>query len=164
MNLLEHTTNWVEGEIVQGKIMFVLGVVVLIGFITIFRSNSALLRGMLVPIGLILLILFGYGGYQIFGRPPHLNMVTDLIEKNPKQAIEQEYKKAEKDDSTYTMLKKVWVTLIVVSAFSYLFFSSNYLHGLSIGLVGLFATTLLVDSILHQRLLSYMKAMEELLR
>lgn len=164
MDLLGHTTTWVEGEVLQGKIMFVLGVIALVGFIAIFRSNSDLLRGMLIPMGLVLLILFGYGGYQIFGRPPHINKVANLINENPKYAIEQEYAKAKKDNSAYTMLKKVWVILVIVSALAYLVFSSNYLHGLSIGLVGLFFTTLLVDSILHQRLLTYMKAMEELLR
>lgn len=163
MNLLDHTTTWVEGEVLQGKIMIVLGILLLAGCIAIFRGNSDLLKGMLIPLGLILLVLIGYGGYQIFGRPLHLNKVADLIDQSPKQAIEQEYTKAEKDNSTYTMLKKVWVALIVISALTYLVFSSNFLHGLSIGFIGVFLTTLLVDSILHNRLLTYMKAMEGIL-
>lgn len=162
MNLLDHTTTWVRGEVYQGKIMIILGIVVLICFIALFKGNSDLLRGMTIPVGLVLLILFGYGGFQIIGRPPHINKVSELLEKSPEKVIEQEYTKAQKDNKTYSMLKKVWVSLIVVSALSYLVFSSNYLHGLSIGCVGLFFTTLLVDSILHQRLITYMRALEKL--
>lgn len=98
MDLIKHTTEWVQGEVLQGKIMLVLGIIILIISIFIFKSDHEILKGMLIPIGLILLILFGAGGFQIIGRLAHISKVENVFAQNPKQAIQQEYEKAIKDN------------------------------------------------------------------
>ncbi len=163
MNLLDYTSAWVKGEVFQGKIMLLIGVVVLVAAIAIFRSDNSILRGTLIPMILMLLIFFGYGGFQTFSRPGHINKVEELHAENPSEAIKQELTKAQSDDKTYQTLKVVWVILIAVSALLYLVFSTPYLKGLSIGLVGLFLANLLLDSTLHFRLQQYLKGLELLI-
>lgn len=163
MNLLDYTTTWIKGEVLQGKIMLAIGVIMLVGAIAIFRSDNTLLRGTLIPMGLILLIFFGYGGFQTFNRPTHIKKVTELFQENPAQAVEQEIAKAEKDHRNYSTLKVVWVVLIVLAAILYVFVSKDYFKGLSIGLIALFLTTLTVDSILHFRLKIYLEQLEKLI-
>lgn len=162
MNLLDYTNTWVKGEVFQGKIMLVIGVVLLIAGIAIFRSDNTILRGTLIPLGLILLIFFGYGTFQTVSRPSHINKVTAVYNESPDKAIEQEFAKAQKDENSYRILKIVWVVLIVVSAVLFLVFSTDYLKGLSIGLIALFLTTLVVDSVLHHRLLVYFEFLKDL--
>lgn len=163
MNMLDYTNAWVKGEVFQGKIMLVIGVILLIAAIAIFRSDNTLLRGTLIPLGLMLLIFFGYGGLQTFSRPAHINKVTEVYNENPDKAIEQEVVKAKKDNKLYRNLKMVWVILIALAAILYIFVSTDYFKGLSIGLVALFLTTLTVDSILHYRLKIYLEHIEKLL-
>ena len=54
MDLLKQTMIWIKGEVWQGKIMLFLGILFLIAFVIIIRSQHDLLRGMLIPLGLLL--------------------------------------------------------------------------------------------------------------
>ena len=162
MELIDYTNNWVRGEVFQGKVMIGLGILILVAGISIFRSDHEFLRGMLIPLGLILLILIGYGGMQVVVRPNHVEKVQTLMEQSEEKAIDQEYQKAVKDNKAYSTLKPVWAVLIVVSVVLYFIFSTLYLKGLSIGIMGLFMTLLTLDSILQYRLDIYFTALKEL--
>lgn len=72
MNLLEHTTTWVNGEVLQGKIMLGLGILLLGATIAIFKSEHELLKGSLIPLGLLTLMLCSsfrfLGGHRTFRK------------------------------------------------------------------------------------------------
>ncbi len=162
MELIQYTSEWVKGEVNQGKIMLILGVVLLIVIVFIFKNNNEILRGMLIPFGLILLIFLGYGGFQTFSRPNHLTKVTKSYKENTINTIQKEYEYAEKGDKSYTQLKPIWAILIVVSVALYFILSKDYFKGLAMGLMLLFLTTLILDSIMHNRLKTYLKGITEI--
>ncbi len=89
MELIQYTSEWVKGENVQGKIMLILGVVLLIASVFILKGTNEIFRGMLIPFGLILLIFFGYGAFQTFSRPNHLTKVTESYKENTKNTIQK---------------------------------------------------------------------------
>lgn len=161
MNLLAHTTTWVKGEVSQGKIMLGLGALILAIVIGFFMSDLAFLQGMLIPLGLIFLFLTGYGSMQVFVRPKHIPKVKTLFEADAAAALDQELTKALKDHKTYSMLQKfVWPALMLIAVGLYFFFSEAYYKGLSIGLLALFTTGLSLDTVLHNRLKIYLKALQ----
>jgi len=162
MQLIQYTSEWIKGEVNQGKILIILGVVLLIISFFIFKNTNEILRGMLIPFGLILLMLFGYGGYQIFSSPNKLTKVTDSYKENAKNTIQKEYEYAQKGDKSYTQLKPIWAFLIVVSVALYFIFSKDYFKGLAMGLMVLFLTTLILDSVMHYRLKTYLKGITEI--
>lgn len=163
MELIKYTSEWVKGEVFQGKIMLVLGCLLLVAGISIFRSNNELMKGMLIPIGLIIFMLIGYGSMQTIVRPKHIHTVSKISSENSKLAIEKELSKAIKDDNTYRILKVVWTICIVVAIILYFIFSQHYYKGLGIGLIGLFLSMLVLDSVLHYRLEVYLKGLKELI-
>ena len=162
MELIKHTTNWVNGEVFQGKTMLALAVIVGLLAFFIIRNNNEILKGMLIPMGLIMLILIGYGSIQIIVRPKHIPKVEEMYKSNPKQALETELNKAIKDDKTYSMVPYFWFAGIAIAGFIFFFTSQYYYKGLSIGLIGLFLTMLILDSTLQHRLVIYLKALKEL--
>jgi len=162
MELIQYTSEWVKGEVNQGKIMLILGVVLLIISFFIFKNTNEILRGMLIPFGLILLMFFGYGGYQIFSSPNKLTKVTESYKENAKDTIQNEYEYAQKGDKTFSLLKPIWALLIVAAVALYFIVSKDYFKGLAIGLIALFLTILIVDSILHYRLKTYLKGITEI--
>ena len=44
MELVDHTTAWAKGEIYQGRIMFFFGLLLLVSFAFIWRSNHEILH------------------------------------------------------------------------------------------------------------------------
>lgn len=162
MNVTEYAAHWVRGEVFQGKIMLSIGILVLLVAIAIFRSQHELLKGMLVPMALMMIIMLGYGSFLTFGRPAHLPKVAAVYQQNPEKAVQMELEKSLKDHKTYSSLKIVWPILLVLSVLFYLFVSQEWYKGLGIGLAALFVVALLVDSLLHYRLEVYMKALSSL--
>jgi hypothetical protein len=162
MELIKYTTEWVNGEVYQGKIMIFLGVFIGVLAFLILRSNHEVLRGMLIPMGLITLILIGYGSMQVIVRPNHINKVTEVNKSNPKLALENELNKALKDDKTYSIVPYFWFVGIAIAALVFFLSTQYYYKGLGIGLIGLFLTMLILDSTLHHRLMIYLKSLKEL--
>jgi len=162
MNLIKYTTTWVKGEVLQGKFMLIIGGVLLTVEYFLVKSNNDFLKGLIIPVGLIIFILVGYGLMQIIVRPKHLNKVARDFVKNPNLVFNKEYTKARKDDKIFKILKKIWMISGVVSIGLYIIFSNHYHQGLSIGSMGLFLTLYILDTTLHQRLKNYLKGMESL--
>ena len=163
MDLLEYTSDWVRGEVYQGKIMLILGSLLAIVAIFIFRYNNELLKGMLIPISVIVLMLIGYGSMQISVRPKHLDEVSEIFKQDTELAVQNELIKATKDDNSYRVVSLVWLICIVILVILYFFFSDYYYKGLIIGGIGLFLSMLIIDSILHQRLGVYLTALKQLI-
>lgn len=162
MNLIEHTTSWVNGEVLQGKVMLGIGILLLGGAIAIFKSEHELLKGSLIPIALLTLMLCGYGGFQVFGRPPHVQKVSETFAQSPETAVKQELEKAQKDDGIYSTVKVVWIVLLVIAAIGSLFISEDYYKGLSLGLMVIFLGMLIIDTTLHHRLKVYLNVLTQL--
>jgi len=162
MDLIQHTSVWAKGDLFQGRIMLFVGILLLVSGIAILTSNHTLLKGTLIPIGLAVLILVGYGSFLAFSRSGHLETTRAAYLENQEQAIQQEYKKALVDNKNYTMLKPIWIGLIIVSAILFIVVKTDYLKGLSLGLIGLFFIALLVDALLHHRLKPYVDFLTEL--
>lgn len=162
MELLKHTSIWVKGEVIQGKVMLFIGGFILVAGIFAFNSNNVLLNGMVIPIYLIAFVLLAYGIMQIIVRPKHIGKVSIILKKNPNLAIENELSKATKDDKVFKLLKRIWQICIGVSIVCYFIFSKQYLQGLSIGLAGVFLNLFVLDTVLHNRLKKYLKGIKSL--
>ena len=147
MNFIEYINTWVQREVTQGKIMIGVGILLLFVFYFIFRSQNELLKGSLIPLGLLLLVLIGYGGYILFSRPAHAKESIALFEKSKMEAIEKEKVKHINDNKAgKNLMKYVYPTLIILSALSLLFISSPYYKGMAIGFVLLFVSTYIIDN------------------
>lgn len=147
MDFIQQLQLWEKGELLQGKIMIGIGVLVLIAFISIFRSQNELLRGALIPLGLLLLVLIGYGGYILSSRPAHVTQSVALYEQNKDEAITKEIEKHTNDNKAgKTLIKYVYPALIILSALVLLFISSLYYKGMAIGFILLFSATYIIDN------------------
>ena len=162
MDLIQYTSVWAKGDLLQGRIMLSVGILFLIAAVTIITNSHALLKGTLIPMGLAVLILVVYGGFLAFSRSGHLEKTRAVYEENQEQAIQQEYIKAIADNKNYTTLKPIWIGLIIISAILFFVFKTDYLKGLSLGLIGLFFIALIVDSLLHYRLKPYLEILNQL--
>ena len=162
MDLIQYTSVWAKGDLLQGRIMFGVGILLLIAAVTILTNSHTLLKGTLIPMGLAVLILVVYGGFLAFSRSGHLEKTRTAYAENQEHAIQQEYDKAIADNKNYTMLKPIWIGLIIISAILFFVFKTDYLKGLSMGLIGLFFIVLVLDTLLQYRLKPYLEILTQL--
>ena len=164
MELLEHTKLWVNGEVFQGKIMMGIGIVVLLAWIAIFRSEHTILNGTLIPMALMLVVFLGYGGMQVIVRPNHTAKLQEITtQKGVEEALKHETEYLKRGDKAYSTLKPIWAALIILSVVLYFVVKTDYLKGLSIGLMALFLTLVVLDTTLQYRLSKYLSSLQSLL-
>jgi len=146
VDFTENLRSWLAGETFQGRTMLAFGVVAIGALVLVLRSQEPLLRGMLVPLCLLLALLLGYGGLVAFGRSARVEKVVSAYAEKPEETIAAEISKHEKDLNFCELLKKIYPVLIILAAVMVLLAPTPYWKGLGVGLVLLFLATYLVDT------------------
>ena len=150
---------WVVGETAQGRVMVAAGIMLSIAVLFILRSHNLLLRGMLIPMALLVAMNLGYG-YVLISRPKTSSKTEVAYRQNQTQTLERELNKATRDEKYYSSARPIWALLTAVSVLLFFAFRGNYLRGLSLGMTAVFLGALLIDSFLHDRLLVYIDALQ----
>jgi len=136
MDFITYINTWVKSEVMQGRVMIGIGVLLIFAFFAIFRGQNELLRGALVPLGLLLLVLIGYGSYILQSRPAHAKKSIALYKKSKVEAFEQEKIKHINDNKAgKTLMRYVYPGIILLSAIILLLISSSYYQGMALGFI-----------------------------
>lgn len=146
MDFIEYINTWVKSEVLQGRIMLGIGIMLLFGFVAILRSENALMRGSLIPLGLLLIVLIGYGSYILYSRPAHVKESISLYERSAKEAITQETAKHINDNKAGKTLLRIYPILMLVSVIVLFFVSAPYYKGMALGFALLFISIFIIDS------------------
>jgi hypothetical protein len=159
MSFIPYTKEWVKGEILQGKVMVVAGLLLVLCLFFIFKNENTVLKGMFMPIALLMVLNLGYGSFVLYSRPKHLEVISKLYQQNRQEAIQKELIKAQADNKNYTTIKPIWAIFIVTSTIIFFFIKNEYYKGLTLGLIFLFVSFLLIDTLLHHRLKPYLEVL-----
>lgn len=145
MDFIEYADSWAKSEVIQGKIMIGIGMLLLIAFIAVIKNQNELLRGTLIPMGLLLAIFIGYGGYILYSRPAHVKESISFYQQAKKEAIEKEEIKHINDNKVGKTLLKVYPILMLISIVALLFMSNPYYKGLALGFAILCIAIYIID-------------------
>jgi len=145
MSFTEYIYTWVKNEVLQGRIMIGIGVILIPAFIAIMKGEHGLLKGSLIPLGLLLIILIGYGSFILYSRPAHAKISIELFEKSETEGMVKEKAKHISDNKAGNTLLKVYPVLMLVSVIPLFFGISDYYKGLSLGFILLFISVYIID-------------------
>jgi len=162
MDIIKHTSQWVNGEVLQGRIGLGTGIVIAILFFYFANFQQSFYKGMIVPFILLQLVLLGYSSFQMVMRPNHIKKVEQYLTVSREKAIHAEFEKSQKDDKMYSKLRLVWVGLFVVSLILFFLLANDYFKGMSLGFVVFFIVAYTFDTLLHLRLKTYLLALQNL--
>lgn len=146
LDFIEYINNWVKSEVIQGRIMIGIGILLLFAFFGILQSQNELLKGTLIPLGLLILLLIGYGSYILHSRPNHAEQSILLYQKQKTEAIEKEKIKHINDNKAGKFLMKfVYPVFMILFAILLVFIDNRYYQGMSLGFILLFLSTYIAD-------------------
>ena len=163
MDIINHTSQWVEGEVIQGRIMLGAGILAIIALFYFIDFQQLFYKGMILPFILLQLVLLGYGGFQIYMRPEHFKEIQQSIKINSQNALKAEIEKVQNDDKVYSWLRTLWAALFIVSLFLFLFFKNDFAREMSFGFAIWFLAAFICDSFLHHRLKCYLSQLQQTL-
>lgn len=145
MDFIEQLNGWNKGEIVQARTMMAIGALFVIAFLGILKSEVPFMKGALMPVGLIVLLLIGYGGYILYSRPLHAKESIELYQKSQEEAVAKELLKHTKDNRAGKTLIKIYPVLAIISLLILMLISNQYFKGMAMGFTFLFLITHIMD-------------------
>jgi len=163
MDLIKHTTQWVQGEILQGRIGLVIGVLIGILFFYFVNFQQAFNKGMILPFLILQIVLLGYSGFQMTMRPKHIEKIKQSISISKENTLRAELEKMQKDNNMYNTLRPIWAGLFVVSLILFFVLSNDFFKGMSLGFVAFFIMAYTFDTLLHLRLKTYITALQAII-
>ncbi|MBO9490368.1 hypothetical protein J7384_08345 [Endozoicomonas sp. G2_1] len=146
MNFNQILQIWLKGELLQGKVMIIVGVLLLLAAIAIFRNQNELLRGTLLPIGFLITVLIGYGGYILQSRPAHVAQSEALYHSSPIQAVAREIDKHTSDNQIGNTLLKIYPVLAIIAIVVLMWLPSGSYRGIALGFTFVFLSALIIDN------------------
>lgn len=162
--MIQYFQIWTKGEIEQGRWMVLMAIVLIPIIVLLFKSGGwSLGQGMVIPISFLLVVNLCYGTYLLSVRGNDVQELEIKIKERPMQVLKTEYKKVQKDNSTYKKLRLIWVALGAACALLSLFFIKDYYKGISLGFAILFIGLLTIDTFLHNRNIHLLNNLEHCL-
>lgn len=157
MTLLESATEWVNGEVTQGKVMLAAGILLLVAGYFLWQQGGSVSRGILIPLIVTVLVFFGYGGWLVGGRPAQLKDIEHRFEVDQAATIAAEQTRASGEVASYKQFKWAWVTILVVAVVGVVVISQPFFYGIALGLLLLGTSALTVDTYLSGRIGVYLE-------
>lgn len=162
MNFIHYSSTWAKSEVIQGRIMILIGLLAIVAFIGILRSEHELLRGSLIPLGILIFMMIGYGGFIIYSRPAHSKQAIALYQENQAEALQKEKAKHIADNNIGGPALKIYPILALLAlATIYLNFGVRY-QGMALGFAVLFVAMYIMDYGFVSRSEGFLKFLEGL--
>lgn len=162
MDLITHTTQWVKGEIIQGRIGFGIGILIAIAFLSFANFQQSFYKGMILPFVVLQLILLGYSSYQMVMRPKHIATIEHSLSVSSQDSINSELEKSQKEDKLFSILRPTWAVLFLISLILFFLLANIFFKGMSLGFIVFFIVAYTYDTLLHLRLKTYLLALQNL--
>jgi len=159
---MEYSSAWAKSEVLQGRIMILIGFLLLAAFIGILRSEHELLRGSLIPLGIIIFMLAGYGGYILYSRPAHSKASIAIYQASPSEGIEKEKAKHIADNKIGENGLKIYPILAIIAMACLFLNLSDRQQGMAIGFALLFIAMFIMDYGFVSRSNAFLKFLEGL--
>jgi hypothetical protein len=135
MNMLEISTRWAKGEVVQGRIMMVAGIGFTIAAILVLDRHTGLIRGFAGPAVLIVLALCGYGANLMFSRPAEINRFVVAYEADAAAFRVSEKQRFLDLRTSFARNQIIWASLSVAAAIAAFLVSSPTYVSLALGML-----------------------------
>ena len=163
MIFLQQMQLWTEGDVLQGRWMIGIALIVLLpSILLVFKNDNPILHGMWIPLFLLLLMNIGYGSYLVLSKPKSMKQTQVQYEKNPTQTVEIVLRNMKQADKSYRITKLLWATFMAISVMLYFVFTKDYFRGLTLGLMIMFFGMLVIDTLLHQRVKQAMETINHI--
>lgn len=157
MDTIVYTQNWLNTDVIQGKIMMGFGITLVAVIIIIFFSNNLLIKGTLIPLVLLALMFLIYSSNLIITKPKKLSVYTTAFVNNEEEFKTSEQVRVKKLADTYLWNKIIWLTIMIIGGLLCIVLDNNYLKGLGLGLIFFGASSFVADTFLQHSATVYYK-------
>lgn len=162
MEFLEHAVAWCKGEIFEGRLILLFGIIVLVSaflFSKVGETPSA--KAMLYPLLVVGILFVGIGGIMSYSNPKRIVEFETAYAENPKAFIQSEKERVEGFQYMYTVTLVIATLSFTFAMFVFWFSNSPTLKAVAIAVAIFGISGLVIDYFSEERAAIYYEKIVE---
>ena len=154
--MIENTLSWYKGEIFEGKLILLFGLVtVALAFLFRFWGSTPYTKALLLPVLVVGLLFTVIGGSMMYFNQKKITTVEQSFRENKNTFIESEKKRVEDFQYLYPLSIIISVVCFLLAAYFLGFTKNMYLHATAIALAWVGIAFMAVDYFSKERATIY---------
>ena len=157
----EHTTDWIKGELFEGKLIIVFGLVTCICAILFSKMGTTPnAKAMLFPLLIAGILFIAIGGGMLYSNPKRLVEFRKTYQENPAAFVQSEKDRVEVFTKWYPITRYIFAGLGVLGIVLFLFWDKPIGRAIGIALLLMTIATYVVDHFSEERAATYYQHIE----
>ena len=152
MKLYEHTQNWLKGELFEGTIVLVSGIILLIISLVLWKFGSTPnAKALIIPIMVVgLLFILGIGGLMVSNQK-RISNFEKSYQENPKEFIESEKHRVEDFQVLYKYSVGFAAISFLLTIIAFGFMENRIFQSVCIALMLISVSLIVIDHFSKER-------------
>ena len=162
MEFIDHSLNWCKGEIFEGKLSLLFGLIILLVGLSYFKWGSTVYaKAMIWPLIVVAVMAMGTGIYLISTNSKRIVDYQLQYTENPNGFVQSEKERTEDFIRWYPKTQKILFVLMVIGMLCMLISHKGSIRAIGIGLMLLALYGFVLDHFSEERAGSYHKEIIE---
>jgi hypothetical protein len=159
MEFIQHTISWVKGEIFEGKIIGLFGLLTLICSSLFWKFGKTLnSKALIIPLAIVGIVLLAISIGGIVSNNKRLPQYIEAFNKDKTEFVKSEKKRVEGFQYLYKMTIIIAAVGFAIGICFFLFTKSRILKAIGLALIMLGLAGLIIDYFSKERADTYYKA------
>ena len=155
-SMIENTLNWYKGEIFEGKLILIFGLItVVLSILFRFWGSTPYAKALLIPVMLTGLLFTVIGASMMYSGQKKIAVAEQSFKNNSTIFIESEKKRVEDFQYLYPLSIVISVVCFLVAAYFLGFTKNIYLHATAIALSWVGIAFMVIDYFSKERAAIY---------
>lgn len=152
MNFYQHTQNWFSGELFEGKIILISGIIITIVSLFIWKfGTTPNAKSLIIPL-MVVGLLFSIGvGSMLINYPKRMAQAEKSYQKNEKEFILAEKKRVEDFQVLYKYSIGFTAVSFLLTILAFGFFENRVFQSICIGLMLISVSLIIIDHFSKER-------------
>ena len=156
MDLIEYTINWCQGEIFEGKLVFLFGAVVLLVALLYWKFGATpFARAMVIPLLVVALLSITGGGYLVVNNQKRIVEFQQEWQADPQSFVASEKSRTESFIKWYPVTMYIMFALSLVGMGCYAWWGGAWGRAIGLALILLSLSGLFLDHFSEERAETY---------
>ena len=115
MELIQHSINWCKGEIFEGKVSLIFGVLIFLIAIGLWKfGTTPYAKALVIPTAIMALLVLGIGYYLISANHKRIDEFQELYLKNRNEFIQKEKQRTDEFIAWYPKTRIIMMGVMVI--------------------------------------------------
>jgi uncharacterized Tic20 family protein len=159
MDFIQHTTNWVKGEIFEATIFGSFGLLTIICSLLLWKfGETPNSKAVIIPLAVVGVLFLATAISGISSNNKRLLQYTEAFNKDKAEFVKSEKKRVENFQYLYKMTIIIASVCFCVAICFFLFTNNHILKGIGLALIIFGLTGLIIDYFSKERADTYYKA------